>query len=127
MKSFQESLYDLPVFPTFLHIPNPRQIMIDVCYKVCQDDGLAFSEVTQTEKYHPSILTVPSYLMFYPAWYVARQIIQIILQQFSPFQTNAYCIQDHFRSECSWRIAFLLWHSPLRENAHCNFYVHNQI
>jgi hypothetical protein len=79
MKSFQESLYDLPVFPAFLHIPNPRQIMIGVCYKVCQDDGLAFSEVTQTEKYHSSILAVPSYLMFYPAWYVARQIIQIIL------------------------------------------------
>jgi hypothetical protein len=62
MKSFQESLYDLPVFPAFLHIPNPRQIMIGVCYKVCQDDGLAFSEVTQTEKYHSSILAVPSYL-----------------------------------------------------------------
>jgi hypothetical protein len=127
MKSFQESLYDLPVFPAFLHIPNPRQIMIGVCYKVCQDDGLAFSEVTQTEKYHPSILAVPSYLMFYPAWYVARQIIQIILQQFSLFKRMPIAFKIIFAPNVAGELAFLLWHSPLRENAHCNFYVHNQI
>jgi hypothetical protein len=106
MKSFQESLYDLPVFPTFLHIPNPRQIMIGVCYKVCQDDGLAFSEVTQTEKYHPSILTVPSYLMFYPAWYVARQIIQIILQQFSLFKRMPIAFKIIFAPNVAGELRF---------------------
>ncbi|MBL4557586.1 MAG: hypothetical protein JKP98_12785 [Rhodobacteraceae bacterium] len=106
MKSFQESLYDLPVFPAFLHIPNPRQIMIGVCYKVCQDDGLAFSEVTQTEKYHSSILAVPSYLMFYPAWYVARQIIQIILQQFSLFKRMPIAFKIIFAPNVAGELRF---------------------